>query len=82
MRTKPTTGQLPAREPGAHGITLDMRAVKKPESPYIAIHVASPVKGRRGVSRVVAGFVAHTNPAKDRTLTGKARRRARKAARA
>jgi len=62
----------------AHGITLAMRAIDAPGIRYIHEHPAA-VKTKRGYMKP-EGMTSHVNPAKDRSLAGKARIRARKAA--
>jgi hypothetical protein len=68
----------------AHGITLAMRWIKLPPTRWVHRHPAPIAVRRDGVIvayRKSPGMTSHVNPAKDRTLPGKARRRARKAAR-
>jgi hypothetical protein len=77
----------------AHGVTLEMRAIKRP-APEV-IHESSVVErielpskapdGKplvRWVWRLTGGTYVAPEPSRDRSLPGKARRRARKAARA
>jgi hypothetical protein len=61
----------------AHGITLKMRKVRRPAPEILAVSTKWDEKGRR---RSGDG-TTYVNPHKDRTLAGKARRRARRAAR-
>ncbi len=68
----------------AHGITLAMRWIKPPAPRWVHRHpkarevrVGDTVVGYRKP----AGMTSYVNPDKDRSLPGKARRRARKAAR-
>jgi hypothetical protein len=69
----------------AHGKTLDLRAITRPEPQYVVRHQAERKEFRRGGRffwRIVRVGIwsTHVNPSKDRTLAGKARRNARKAA--
>jgi len=64
----------------AHGKTLELREIVRP-APESVIQHPEPVKGRGGLFTKPRGMETYANEAKDRTLRGKARRRARKAAR-
>ena len=66
----------------AHGITLKMRAIKRPETRYLFINppLVKLSDGRRFGQQRHDG-PPYRNPAKDRSLPGKARLRARRAAR-
>lgn len=59
----------------AHGITLLMRYTKRPE-PGVYVSVEYDAKGRR-----ISMPTTFINPKKDRSLAGKKRIKARKAAR-
>lgn len=59
----------------AHGKTLEMREIREPE-PDVFVSIVRDEKGRP-----VAPGQAYTNPDKDRSLAGKKRAKARKAAR-
>jgi hypothetical protein len=67
----------------AHGITLKMRKIRRPAPDYVVRHEAAQVKQNgRLTFRRVGKWEARVNEEKDRSLPGKARRRARRAARA
>lgn len=76
MRTKPTTGNVGPREAGPHGVTLEMREVKQSAPSWIHQHDRG--EGSLGSPPPA---VPHVNGKRDRSLAGKARIRARKAAR-
>lgn len=64
----------------AHGITINMRAIKPPRPDvFVAIEYQYDAKGRRFRVTAPADAATYVNPDKDRTLAGKARRRARRA---
>jgi hypothetical protein len=63
----------------AHGKTLVMREIARPEPQHIIEH-PKPVKVKGGLFAKPRGMQTYVNADKDRTLPGKARRRARKAA--
>ena len=65
--------------------TLALREITRPEPTYLAKFEAEEVKARVGIRKVirwrkVGEWAPHTNPDRDRSLPGKARRRARHAA--
>lgn len=63
----------------AHGITLELREITRPTPTFLHEH-APAVKVVGGWAKP-KGLGSHVNPDRDRALSGKARRRARKAAR-
>lgn len=84
MRTRPTVseGVERPRDAGPHGKTLVMKALKQPEATYVKQFLTEDAKIKRLGSvmfRKVGDWSPHTNPERDRSLPGKARRRARKA---
>lgn len=62
----------------AHGITLDLRNITAPAPGYVHQH---PTEGTGIFARPVGATYVNTTGTSDRSLNGKARRRARKAAR-
>lgn len=54
---KPTTGQLPPREPGPHGITLDMLAIAGPTREYLVQHKTKEITRKRGSKGPVVQLV-------------------------
>lgn len=68
----------------AHGVTLAMRAVKAPPTSWVHQHPKPVAVRRRGELigyRQPDNMTPYVNPAKDRSLPGKDRIRARRAAR-
>ena len=70
----------------AHGKTLGLREIRRPEPEYLVKFEAEEVKARVGIRKVIRWqkvglWAPHVNSARDRALPGKARRRARRAAR-
>ena len=66
----------------AHGKTLELRAIKRPAPEFV--HQSVRVEGAKtspGLVRRIVLDGTYVNPDKDRSRPGKARRRARKAAR-
>ena len=61
----------------ASGITLQMRYMKRPEPEVLHVAATYDAKGRR----TRGDGSTYVNPERDRSLPGKVRRRARKAAR-
>lgn len=62
----------------AHGITLDLRKITGRAAEYVHQH---PTEGTGVFARPVGATYVNTTGDRDRSLNGKARRRARKAAR-
>lgn len=63
----------------AHGMTRILRAMKSPPVEYVIKH-PEPVKVAGGFVIKPRGMETYVSREKDRRLSGKARRRARKAA--
>lgn len=65
----------------AHGVTLQMRAIKHPAPTYLVRYEAELDKNKVGMLVRVGAWEPYRNPERDRSLPGKARIRARKAGR-
>ena len=50
---KPTTGQLGPREPGPHGVTLEMRKIKRPAPTHVVMHETEWVETKGGSKHLV-----------------------------
>ena len=67
----------------AHGKTLALREIPRPEPEHLVKFEAEEVEARVGIRKVmrwvkVGEWLPHANPDRDRSLAGKARRRARR----
>jgi len=70
----------------AHGKTLAMRAITRPEPTYVKQYLVEEREVRVGLRKTmrlykVGHWTPHTEGSRDRTLPGKARIRARRSAR-
>jgi len=69
----------------AHGKTLVMRAITRPEPTYVKQYLVEEQTKKRGIRKLVrlvkvGDWTPHTGGSRDRALPGKVRRNARKAA--